>query len=590
MNKLFQLCFIVVLSVLLSACSSKAQVVGPLQEVNGQSFYFHTVEKGQTLYAISKIYKCDVNSIASANPGADISLKEGQIIKIPRDASGIAKGKTIVRNNKSYISHTVDKRETLYSIAKLYNVDINLLVENNPGSENGIKKGQEILIPIPSATNAENNPDKNFHQHEVVAGETLFALSRQYKVSVEAIKSANPGMQESLSVGQKINIPVKALPNDHSIPPITETTPTVSTPVVIIGGEKKEKYTAAILLPFFSQTPDSLLTERDRTFRDAAINLYRGIQMAADTLQSKGLNATIHVKDVVDGKSSIKAALTDKGVSKADLFIGPGFKDPIQELSIFSQKTGAHIVVPFPLSNKVLLSSPNMSKACPSEATVWEAMGAEIAKTFSSDYVVLINSTDLEDTRKVQVFAQSYWAERKDSVLTLKYSGQGSFTELTSKLSKTKRNVVVLPSKDKKAIYAVFEAIKNTNSIVIGPESWENLETISADNRNKYQVSYPNTIYLDYSSEKNIEWMEAYRRRFKTEPTEFSVLGYDLFLYYGTGLLLYGKDFPNHFSELKVQGLQGTGFDFFRTGNESGFENKFYHLLQTSDFSIQRIR
>lgn len=590
MNKKIHIILFTLIVITLLSCSGKAQVVGPIEEVNGKRFYMHSVEKGQTLYSISKIYKCEVNQITSSNPGADLSIKEGQVLKIPYESSFISKGKFIEKNNQSYKIHEVEKRETLYSISKLYNIEINVLVEANPGSENGVKKGQEILIPIAKKTESTISTNSGLHQHTVVAGETLFALSRQYKVTVEAIKAANPEIGESLSVGQIILIPTKAQPNDHSAAPITETSSSPKTPITIIGGQKKENYTVSLLLPFYSSASDSILTERDKTFRDASLNLYRGIQMASDSLEKKGLKAKINVIDVVDGKSSIKSALSKEDVNKSDLFIGPAFKDAITELTVTSEKTGAHIVIPFPLSNKVLLSSQNMSKACPSEATIWEDLGKEVARNYKADNVILINSTDIEDTRKVQVFAQSYFVEASDSVKILKYSGQGAFSDLAAKLSKSKKNIVIVPSRDKKIISAVFDAIKNSDATVIGLESWENLESISADNRNKFNVSFPNTIYLDYSDVKNTHWIEAYRKRFKTEPTDFSVLGYDLFLFYGEGLLEYGKDFPNHFGDLNVSGLQGTGFEYFRTGNESGFENKFYHLLRTVEFEIEKVK
>src|SRR5438105_7551095 len=55
--------------------------------------------------------------------------------------------KTTVINGKKYILHTVEKGQSLYGIAKLYNTDLNNLIMENPGSIDGIKKGQELKIP-----------------------------------------------------------------------------------------------------------------------------------------------------------------------------------------------------------------------------------------------------------------------------------------------------------------------------------------------------------------------------------------------------------------------------------------------------------
>ena len=50
--------------------------------INGQKYYLHTVEKGQTLFAIAKFYQRDVNDIVIDNPEAIDGIKPGQILKI----------------------------------------------------------------------------------------------------------------------------------------------------------------------------------------------------------------------------------------------------------------------------------------------------------------------------------------------------------------------------------------------------------------------------------------------------------------------------------------------------------------------------
>ena len=75
----------------------------------------HTVEKGQTLFAISKFYKCDVNDIVIDNPEAIDGIKPGQILKIlinkkPAELSANDTG--------HFILHKVEKGQTLYSFFK----------------------------------------------------------------------------------------------------------------------------------------------------------------------------------------------------------------------------------------------------------------------------------------------------------------------------------------------------------------------------------------------------------------------------------------------------------------------------------------
>ena len=579
--------FICIIGLSLVSCQAVSQTIGPMEEVAGKAYYMHTVEKGQTLYAICKLYKCDINEVIAANPGSDASIKDGQILKIPADKSKINDNKVISQGNESYLSHTVEKKETLYSISKKYDVDINLIIAANPGCDTGLKKGQELRIPIKKSTSVTANTNAGefeYPKHTVMAGETLYAISRSYNVSVEAIKMVNPGLGDALKEGQVILIPSRALPNNHSVEKPIET-PKENKPLPIIGGGRKENYTISLMLPFYASVADSTLMDKDRMYRDVALNLYRGIQMASDSLKAMGFNADFYINDVTDSQYSIKKALDKTETKKADIIIGPVFKEGINQVKTFAETSGSHIIIPVPQSNKTLLSCQNISKACPSDASQWEYMGRYIAQQHGNDNVILINSIDVEDIKQVQVFSEAYFATKGDSVKIVR-STSGSISALSGLLSKTKKNIIVMPTNDKKLINSLFELIKSSDAIVYGYDDWETMDAISADNRNKFKIHFPKSIFLDYAVHTDQQWIESYRRKFKSEPTDFSALGYDMMMYYGQGLMKFGRDFPNHFSEINAKGLVATGFDFIKTGEESGFENRFCFVLKTEDFAI----
>ena len=578
---------ICLLGLSLASCTATSQTIGPMEEVAGKAYYMHTVEKGQTLYAISKLYKCDINEVVAANPGSDTSIKDGQILKIPADKSKINDNKVISQGNESFLSHTVEKKETLYSISKKYDVDINLIIAANPGCDKGLSKGQELRIPIKKSNKVETpvtQGEFEYPKHTVMAGETLYGISRSYNVSVDAIKMVNPGLGDALKEGQVILIPSRALPNNHSVEKPIET-PKENKPLPIVGGGKKSEYNISLMLPFYSGVADSLLDEKDRMYRDVAINLYRGMQMASDSLKAMGLQADIYVNDVTDAVSTAKRAIDKADTKNADIIFGPVFKEAIATVKTFSETTGSHIVIPVPQSNKTLLSCQNISKACPSDASQWEFMGRYVAQHHAFDNVILINSIDVEDIKQVQVYSDAYLSTKGDSARVVKNTS-GSISALSGLLSKTKKNIIVMPTNDKKLINAMFDLIKSSDAIVYGYDEWETMEGISADNRNKYKIHFPKAIFLDYAAHSDQQWIETYRKKFKSEPTDFSVLGYDMMMYYGQGLMQFGRDFPNHFSEIKAKGMVATGFDFIKTGDESGFENRFCIVLKTEDFAI----
>ncbi len=104
------------------------------------------------------------------------------------------------------IKHAVVKGESVYSIAKKYNVKPSEIFELNPNSKKVLKLDMVLLIPNKNYKPEESNEVAIVH--EVLAKETLYGISKKYKVSIDRITEANPIIKtEGLKLGTKITIP-----------------------------------------------------------------------------------------------------------------------------------------------------------------------------------------------------------------------------------------------------------------------------------------------------------------------------------------------------------------------------------------------
>ncbi len=109
----------------------------------------------------------------------------------------------------NYYVHTVQKGETLYSVGKLYGVDAADIVKNNPQAAEGLREGQAVKIPAEDARKslADKLGMRRYEIHTVAQGETAYAISRRYGVSVQTLMEDNTDLDPlHLSVGQKLNI------------------------------------------------------------------------------------------------------------------------------------------------------------------------------------------------------------------------------------------------------------------------------------------------------------------------------------------------------------------------------------------------
>ena len=131
----------------------------------------HTVQKGETLYSISKKYSTTVKSIADANKIDGTDIKIGQKLVIP-EKNGAVQAKTndsALKNDskidskteKNIQTYTVKKGDTWYAIARNFSVSVKQLYElNGTDEKSGLKVGQKIKIPAVSAL-ASNQSVKN---------------------------------------------------------------------------------------------------------------------------------------------------------------------------------------------------------------------------------------------------------------------------------------------------------------------------------------------------------------------------------------------------------------------------------------------
>lgn len=134
----------------------------------------------------------------------------------------VERSQTVVYiNGEKFYIHTVRKGDTLYAIARCYEISEQTLLEYNPAAADGLKIDQTLRIPLLQKQDEEQRPltakevkrrKKTFIEHVVAPGETLYAVSRRYEISVETILEDNEGLDpRSLNVGRTLLIRKKEI-------------------------------------------------------------------------------------------------------------------------------------------------------------------------------------------------------------------------------------------------------------------------------------------------------------------------------------------------------------------------------------------
>jgi LysM repeat protein len=158
----------------------------------------YTVKQGDTLYGISNQFGVSVTELAELNNIQGSNLPVGTVLKIP-SKSGV--------NPNNMFMYTVQKGDTLYSIARKYNTTVQAILDINYLKSNDLSVGQVIRIPE-NYYNYDEMSVPNYITYTVKPGDTLYSIASANGVSVDTIISDNVLPNNSLSVGQVLRLRV----------------------------------------------------------------------------------------------------------------------------------------------------------------------------------------------------------------------------------------------------------------------------------------------------------------------------------------------------------------------------------------------
>mgnify|MGYP005843867175 CR=1 FL=1 len=116
-----------------------------------------------------------------------------------------------IKGEKYYI-HLVDSGNTLYAISRMYAIPVDVIKRENPRLTETLTIGDRLLIPLKEIKRKDlkksPNIDGNFLIYEVQRKNTLYSISKEYHVEINDIIAVNPQIEEGLKKGMKIKIPI----------------------------------------------------------------------------------------------------------------------------------------------------------------------------------------------------------------------------------------------------------------------------------------------------------------------------------------------------------------------------------------------
>ncbi len=569
MKKVLNVLLLIVLPVIYLTAQNEVAISGEKVVIDGQKYYMHTVEQGQTLFSVCKAYKVSEEEIVSINPEIkNKTLKLGQVIKIPVIDELSPDGK--------YIIYSVKPGDTLYSLCRKYGITEDEFYALNTGikKNKALKIGQEIKFPVKviddKITEAEKDTTK-YYYHLVEKGETVYGLTRKYNVSKEEIMAVNPDFDGSkLLVGEVLIIPKKTnIVNDDQhifIDSLANVNYKDEDSVKVNNtGDKNacdkeswfthgKNFEIVLLLPFETGANMRNLYNQATSNRDQRlylitekmISFYSGCLMAFEKFKTFDVKINVKVYDIGKDNTAIASLIENGKLGNADIIIGPAFRSQIDYLNTNIKNEKAVVLLPFVDDNEILEKYSRNITLKPSTDMVIDAVAGFAALNPSGNYLI-IQGTTADQIKIASKYHDALVAKlgSEDNVSIIRFGGK-DLSGVKNMVKKDRENYFVLPFNTETSVTNIFLdlfPLKDYEITLIADPVVLDYETIDPSYYSKVKFSYYTGVNVNYSDEETKKLVSDYRDAFLCEPDEYSFMAYDAVSYFVLKLLRHGNNF-----------------------------------------------
>ena len=559
-----------------------------------QSYFLHTIEKGQSLYSIAKMYNVTTNDIIRLNPGCDEKIYAGQAIKIP-------KGK---ESQKGETFHTIQAGETLYKLTTIYNISAKAICEANPGlSAENFRIGQVILIPLeqeqetetaqaPAEKPAIQGPVQSRckDMHKVKRKETVFSVSREYGISEQELIAANPELKKGMKKGQYLCIPY---PSATTMQPTAPKEDPYAIPPSNNELFRKSKEApqaistikAALLLPF----------QEDKRM----VEYYEGLLMAVDSLKRTGTSIDLYTYNSGPESASLNSILGKSEMKDMDIIFGPLYQQHIEPLAEFAKKQDTRLVIPFTSKDNTVFQNPAVYQINTPQSYLYSEVYDHFVRQFPNANVIFIEAS--QGAKDKAEFIKGLKDELRNRSIPMKSLKEDVTVESLKTVLRTDRENIFIPTSGSNL--TLIKILPQLTLLVREqPESRVHLfgypewQTYTKDHLEAFfelDTYFYSSFYTNNLLPAAINFTKSYRRWYGKEMDErypkFGMLGFDTGYFFLKGLARYGSSFEKNMQGLDLVPIQ-TGFKFQRVNNWGGFINKkvfFVHF--TKNFELVKL-
>ena len=551
-----------------------------------ERFITHKVKKKETLYGLARIYNVKVDQILEFNPLVEkIGLKKRMQLKIP--VYPVIEEPKPAALNEGLEKYLVKPKETKWRLAYRYGITIQELESLNPQIKEGLKIGQEIVIPkrLESETKAL---EEAFNYYKVKPKEGFYRIEKKLGVTQADLVMLNPALSTTgLQQGMILKIPLKHTGNFM-----------VEDDLLIEKVHLEDSLLTntylqlAVFLPFKAATIEFDSIEKTnallkkRNLHTIALDFYMGMEMAIAKADSLGITTKLTVFDSQNDKAVIQSKVASYTWEGTNAVIGPLIPSNFNAATAMDKLQAIPMIAP--LSSKAVKMRQNVYQSVSILAKMREKMVNYLAKVIDTTQNVMIIADTLNAEFATQMQTKYPFASRV-------YQEPGGFVVpdlVDSLLVDSLPNKVIFESQNLNLTANVVSLLNAQVAKDRDVQLFTTLRTPIYDNTNisrkhlgNLRFTYPSGTHPKEKITRD-EFKSAYQKRFGDYPTKEAYRAYDVTLDVILRLA-YQNTIYN-------PGLGETDYlenrFLYEQTNSKGFQNTAYYILQHEDYQIYEIK
>lgn len=535
-------------------------------------------------------------------------------------------------------THTAKQGDTPYGISKMYNLTLEDLYKLNPNLKDGVLNiGDKISVA--KGVSASNSTAKQTAEIVLQPKQTIYGITKQYKISEADLRKLNPDLDNKTKVGDRITLPMDKISKygngqplatdddlEEEIPNVQEFVqiegPTYSTTSVkddFLYYTVQDGDTTFGIINKFNITIDELIDlnpqisnglkagmvlkikklpasyvkksgntlnvvfmlplgyeNGDSKYRDMSLEFMMGAKLSLERNAKNGQKLNVKIVDA-GNDTTFKKSLSQIDKDNTDLIIGPFFKSSLMEVLEYVKLNKIPVVSPF-ANSKDLHSYDNLIVIETDEQIYADKVAEEVLKTYSNQKIYIVASDDkgFADSIKSTILNQAKNAE----VIIIASSSELKLD--TNMMTGQAAPIIAVLADNRTSEGTAFankllELSSKTTGIKAFSMYYSSVFDAKQENLRQVNLVYliDTKINMEGSFEKEI--LKDYKDKFCKTPGKYAVVGFDV-----TNDMLSRENSKGEiFKQIsKAQTQLATKFDFVRTNGNGAYLNTGYRVVR----------